>query len=252
MGLADRYQELEVRFSEKASEWKRTYLPYRTPTKPVDYILVCMEPSSHGVSSDASAAAIRSGFRNFSLSREDFILHHCVRVYLCQGGETYFLTDVDKGMMKVEEACPQRARRYETWRDLLVEEINLVARPDGETAVVAIGVDPAEQIEQIHEHLRARYVGRTLHYSRTGMAHRQNAKYQDPGGYDSFRSGLDGHAYLTKTTTDTLSELGINGQSATDRLSLVSARQLSECERMLMFTYFRDFATIRSGGSLRR
>ena len=76
--------------------------------------------------------------RNFSWSVEDFILHYCLREYLCQDGETYHLTDLAKGGMTIRLAGEQRQARYDRWYPLIEKELRLLTKQGG-TRLIAIG-----------------------------------------------------------------------------------------------------------------
>jgi hypothetical protein len=82
------------------------FLPNPEPLGPVEYVFVCMEPSLGGWarSPDEAKARVEAGFRNFVSSVEDFILHFCIRQYLCEPTEHYHITDLSKGAMLVERA----------------------------------------------------------------------------------------------------------------------------------------------------
>jgi hypothetical protein len=47
---------------------------------------------------------VEAGFRKVILSIEDFVLHFCVRRYLCGAERRYQITDLSKGAMLVEHA----------------------------------------------------------------------------------------------------------------------------------------------------
>jgi len=107
------------------------FLPNPEPLGPVEYVFVCMEPSlgRWARSPDEAKAEVEAGFRNFVFSVEDFILHFCIRQYLCEPTERYHITDLSKGAMLVERARIERSPRYDRWYGLLVEEPDLVAKP---------------------------------------------------------------------------------------------------------------------------
>jgi hypothetical protein len=113
---------------------------YRSP-RPVDFVLIGMEPSIGGEGAsilDVARKKIKRGFKNFASSTEDFILHFCIKEYLCAGWGTYYLTDLSKGAMSVRAAKSEREKRYEKWHPLLLDELELVAGQKA-TPIIAIG-----------------------------------------------------------------------------------------------------------------
>ena len=106
------YKELEDDFRQRVEKDKQSgresiFLPNIRPTAPVDYVLVGMEPSLgrwarvKGKSRlEDAQKRIDQGFRNFCAV---WILHYPVRTYLCQDGESYYVTDLAKGAMLTNE-----------------------------------------------------------------------------------------------------------------------------------------------------
>src|SRR5436190_8414128 len=103
------YQRLEARMTRLAEADGDVFLPNPELSRPVEYLLIGMEPSlgRWARSREEADAKVKAGFRNFVSSIEDFILHFCVRHYLCSGSETYHITDLSKGAMLVSpQALP--------------------------------------------------------------------------------------------------------------------------------------------------
>jgi hypothetical protein len=99
------YRELEQRMKSLAETDGDIYLPNAEPDGPVDYVVICMEPSlgRWARSPDHARARVKAGFRNFLSSLEDFILHYSVRHYLCGPGQRYHMTDLSKGVSRPEQ-----------------------------------------------------------------------------------------------------------------------------------------------------
>jgi hypothetical protein len=157
------YRELGKRMRQLAEEKDGdVFLPGPEPRGPADYVLIAMEPSlgTWAMSKDEACSKVADGFRNFLSSVEDFILHFCIRRYLCGMGERYYITDISKGAMLTKPANLGRRKRYDDWYELLQEEIDLVAMPNA--GIVAIG-------NAVASHLKLRGFGRpftpVLHYS---------------------------------------------------------------------------------------
>ncbi|MFZ3046293.1 MAG: hypothetical protein WA151_10290, partial [Desulfatirhabdiaceae bacterium] len=157
------YRELEERMKALAQQDGDVFLPNPEPEGPVQYVLICMEPSlgRWARSADQARSKVEAGFRNFLPSDEVSILHFCVRRYLlCGPAERYHITDFSKGAMLVARAGRERVQRYAKWYALLREEIDLVAAPSAR--IVAVG-------NVVSQHLKQqgfpRPFTRVIHYS---------------------------------------------------------------------------------------
>ena len=128
---------------------------------------------------------------NFSWSVEDFILHYCVRHYLCRSGESYHLTDLAKGGMTVRDAEHRRRERYERWYPLLQEELALLNKP-GRTHLIAVGRVVGNFLS---DKGLSDQVERVLQYSRAAAAHRNRAVQQWAEDFAEFRCGFDEEAF---------------------------------------------------------
>ena len=146
-----------------------------------------MEPSLRGWARTAeeATAKVNGGFRNFVSSRDDFILHFAIRHYLCAPRERYHITDVSKGAMLVEQAGIDRTQRWDMWYPLLLEELDLVAKP--EAGIFAVG-------RSVEEYLRKRAFPRplsyVLHYSAAGRRHRRSAVVGREASFEQFKSSV--------------------------------------------------------------
>ena len=138
----EEYQALECEFRARVDQdnayhgAQSVYLPNLAPQGPVDFVLVAMEPSTGGGAGELKKGKAFSP-KNFSGSVEDFILHCCIREYLCGGGRTYHLTDLSKGAMLTRHAADKPEERYRRWYPLLKKELKLVAKPNA--PMIAIG-----------------------------------------------------------------------------------------------------------------
>ena len=73
------YINLGRRMKDLAESDGAVYLPNPEPSAPVDYILICMEPSlGHWAKGDARKR-VKAGFRNFLIDIEPMLLHFSVR-----------------------------------------------------------------------------------------------------------------------------------------------------------------------------
>ena len=140
----EQYEELKKCFVEQVELDRCKYpnsvfLPNIPPKGPVDFVFVGMEPSydKYAKNRDDAERQISSGYRNFMYSLEDFILHYCIRHYLCNDGSQYYITDLSKGAMKTKIANKERRKRYQDWYPLLQKELSLVAKNTAK--IIAIG-----------------------------------------------------------------------------------------------------------------
>ena len=168
----EEYAALEKEFKEQVERDSREfgigieYVPNIVPRSKVDYVLIAKEPSTGTSGKDVPNQPQIA--RNFAWSVEDFILHYCVRNYLCPDGETYHITDLAKGGMTTSDAHSHGPRIHKRWYPLLKKELRLLAKPEG-TRVIAVGKVAAEFLGTKDP---CRSVGRVLHYSKQAGAHR--------------------------------------------------------------------------------
>ena len=141
MSFREHYKRLEVEFSQRVEEDKglgieSIFLPNIEPTGPVDYVLVGMEPSLGGWADDLDEARKRidGGFRNY---HGVWTLHCPIKHFLCQDGQSYYLTDLAKGAMRTKAPGAGNTDKYERWYPLFEREMSLVAKPDAK--IISIG-----------------------------------------------------------------------------------------------------------------
>lgn len=133
------YNQLEICMQDLADKNGEIYVPNIVPESPVDYVFIAMQPSiGEWAKDDVDAKKkVNEGFRNFVDGFNTMILHFAIRNYLCKDNQSYHLTDLSKGAMKVQDAENNRIERYENWYPLLLHELNLVASPNAK--VFAVG-----------------------------------------------------------------------------------------------------------------
>ena len=233
------YRALEDRMKALAEAQGGVFLPNPRPEGSVHYVFVCMEPSLGGRSSDETRARVRAGYLNFLSSIEDFILHFCVRRYLCKSGERYHITDLSKGAMLVDRARTERTERYERWYPLLEDEINLVATPNA--AIVAVG-------KVVYQYLRRKRLRRPLtgiiHYS--GQAGRARIAGVE-GHEDAFQTFRDSVSLedLVATAGDVVRSSGVPVEIGDETLSRLRTSQLTTSGQQLIFIYKTAFESSR-------
>lgn len=209
------------------------YLPNLDLNGPADYILICMEPSLGRWARNAEEARskVKAGFRNFIYSIEDFILHFCVRRYLCGPEQRYHLTDLSKGAMLVKHAGVERVQRYNRWYSLLVKELDLVSTPNAK--FIAVG-------GAVAEHLIRRGFSRPLtqiiHYSGLAASARKAGIIGHESNFESFRTSVK-LADLITTAEDVLKHAQVSSPIKEEILVRLDGHQLSESRLQLIYNY---------------
>jgi hypothetical protein len=235
------YRELERRMKAQAEADGNVFLPNLEPRGPVDYVLICMEPGlgRWARTTDQARLKVESGFRNFIFSIEDFIVHFCVRQYLCSADQLYHITDWSKGAMLVKHAGSARSERYERWYALLQEELELVSSAD--TRFVAVG-------RVVFEHLKKRRFPEAfalvLHYSGQAARARKACTEGREASFESFKASVS-LADLVATAEDVLLEAGVPTEIRDETLTRLTKSQLSESRRQLIFHYKTVFQSLR-------
>ena len=239
-------KELEQAFERQvAKDNKRglnesIFLPHIRPAGPADFVLVGMEPSLGRWASnrDEARKKIERGFKNFTWSAEDFILHFCIKNYLCTGGRTYYITDLSKGAMLVREAADQRRERYEKWYPLLKKELQVVAKPGA--PIISIGQEAGNFLSKngLCGHKET-----ILHYSAQTAGHRGEERRNQPNLYDEF-SPTVGWQDIEQTVRRVMAE-GEMCLFVDDILKrLRRGSRLTESRKELMFNYKVRFDTL--------
>ena len=246
MAFEQQYARLEDKFKRQV-DWDNhelkidsSYVHNFVPPRPVDFVLVAMEPSTGVPGKDRPNPCQIA--RNFSWSVEDFILHYCIRTYLCRNDESYHLTDLAKGGMKVKLADEKRQKRYERWYPLLEEEIRLLtkSKSEGTARIIAIGNVVADFLrnKDLCEH-----VEKVLHYARTAAPHLPKKIQPRYDEFPEFSKSVDKDAF-----DEMIKKVLCDG----DMDSYIGYRPeggkpytLTESRKMLMFYYKNKFTELR-------
>ena len=253
MTFQQRYEALERKFKARVKKdnegltkddpHRSVYLPNLAPQGRVDFVLVAMEPSTGGGAGELKQGKAFSP-KNFTGSVEDFTLHFCVKEYLCAGVKSYYLTDLSKGAMRTREAPHKREERYQEWYPLLLEELQLVAKP--KAPIIAIGNDPYNFLNR--KEMRC-LKGPILHYSQQASGARRKIPSAHRERYCKFRTSVswDGIEEIVRQVMDA-GELQDYIEGTLNRLR--RGQRLTESRKMLMFTYKVQFERIRKGAGL--
>ncbi len=256
MSFSQRYEDLERKFCEQVQRdfdcrcLKSRMLRNIQPDGPVDFILIAQEPASGRQISgkrplDWECVKDREN-RNFCGHVYDFIFHYCIRNYLCKElckeDQTYYLTDLSKGAMSVKQAAAtSRAERYKRWYPLLVEELNLMAKPEG-THIIAIG-------RKVQTFLRRRKefegIDRVIHYS--PAAHWARAKAIEPW-INEFPGSVEKLNFddILNTTKEVLNQAGYHDASREDKhRKLLKGARLTTARKKSVFYYKKRFEKLK-------
>jgi hypothetical protein len=237
------YRDLEERMKALAEADGDIFLPNPEPEDPVQFVLICMEPSlgRWARSEDQARSRVQAGFRNFVSSIDDFILHFCIQRYLCGPGQRYHITDLSKGAMVVERASRARFQRYDRWYALLQEEIDLVATPSAR--IIAVGNVVAEHLERRGF---PRPFTRIIHYSSLAGSARSAGIIGREDSIEAFRDSVSLEDVVA-TAEDVLIAARIPAEICDETLSRLAGKsRLSASNQKLIFIYKEAFEAMRS------
>lgn len=236
------YRDLERRMRKRAEDDGDVFLPNPEPTGPVDYVLICMEPSLGGwaKSPKEGEERVNAGFRNFLAGIEPMLLHFSVRKFLCKANQSYHVTDFSKGAMLVKRATHARSQRYAKWYDLLRDELELIAKPGAK--VIAVG-KAVHQALQRNAHPGT--VTPVIHYSSmAGKARKARlVGYEDQ--FETFRDSVS-HDDVISTARDVLLDSAVPSAIYDDAMAAIQRAKLTESRRKLIFAYKLEFESLDS------
>ena len=256
MSFSQRYEDLERKFCEQVQKdfddccLESVMLRNIKPDGPVDFILIAQEPSGGrtltGTRPTDWECVKDIENRNFCGHKNDFMFHYSIRNYLCGEDQTYYLTDLSKGAMPPKQAAATSRETHKRWYPLLVEELNLVAKP-GQTQVIAIG-------NKVHTFLKRRKefegIDKIIHYS--GAAGGARAKAIKP-----YLSELPEFAETLKfddildATEKVLCEAEYSPESRQKkRQELWKGLRLTEGDKKFVFYYKKRFEELRDSDGL--
>lgn len=236
------YRALEERMKALAKAEGDVFLPNPEPSGPAHFVLICMEPSlgRWARTADHARSRVDAGFRNFLSSIEDFILHFCVRRYLCEPEQRYHITDLSKGAMLVNRAGLARMQRYDRWYPLLLEELDLCATASA--GIIAVG-------NVVSQHLvrRAfpRSFTRVIHYSSQAGPARRAAVVGREDSFESFRGSVSLEDVVAAAEA-ALKAANVPSEIRDETLSRLAKRQLTTSRQQLIFSYKVKFELMRS------
>ena len=218
------------------------FVPNLTPRDPVEHVFICMEPSlgRWAKSVDEGRARVADGMRNFLGSIEDQILHYSSRHYLCAVDERCFVTDLSKGAMLVKDADVDRTTRYDRWYALLLEELDLVARPGA--TILAVGTAVAKHLERRRF---PRPFSTILHYSGQAAKARQNAVVGLAVELEQLKRDVP-HEKIVESAIKVLEESGVPESERSTTLRMLQRSKMTHSRYQLLLAYKIAFEATRS------
>lgn len=226
------YRNLEARMKALAEVEGDVFLPNPEPLGPVEYVFVCMEPSlgKWARSPEEARAKVEDGFRNFVFSIEDFILHFCIKQYLCQPKQRYHITDLSKGAMLIERASVARTHRYDRWYELLMEELDLVATSGA--SIFAVG-------KAVARHLARRAFPKpfttVIHYSGQAARARAAGIVGHEESFEQFRGSVS--LKLVLATAEEVLNASVPARFRDETFARLAGSHLSDSQQKLIFNY---------------
>jgi hypothetical protein len=228
-----KYSLLAQKFSKLAKSEGSVYLPTIRPVGPVDYVFIGMEPSlGHWASNQQEAEEkVRQGFTNFAFSIGDFILHYCIRKYLCcTPSSAYYITDLSKGAMLTNEARRDPEQRYKEWFEVLRDELALVEKET--TKTVAIG----KAVKHFLESNGLSDIHVILHYSSQASKYRRKWIQSDEKGFREFKRHVSNKDIIATAKTVT-QQAKMDWILTSASLRKLESRDLTDSQKTLMFGY---------------
>jgi hypothetical protein len=244
------YQDLELRWKAQADAEGRVYLPNAEPSGPVDYLFIDQEPSFGSWALDTGNAKqrVEAGFLNYVSpgrrpSLGNYAMPFAIQHYLCEPGQQYFITDISKGAMLVEEAKIDQTERWDRWYSLLLEEVRLVAKPGA--PIFAFGKSVEEYL------VRRRFprpVTSVLHYSPLAASHRDACVKGREESFRQFKVSISPELLLA-TAKRVLQPVSADVRDYA--VARLARTQLSESALKLIFCYKLAFERYKMTHPLR-
>jgi len=168
----------------------------------------------------------------------DYILHLCVRNYLCEGEQTYFITDLAKGAIPTSKAKSTASKRWLERYPLLRQELKLVSKP--RAPVTAVG----RRVEKLLKKRRTRRLkGSILHFSYQASIARTLAPQLMPREYQAFSKGVCADDLVR--AAEELMQGKVFDKHRGQILQNLQKGGDTESSKQLMFTYKALFAAIK-------
>jgi hypothetical protein len=236
------YRALEQRMKALAETDGQVYLPNPEPLAPVQYVLICMEPSLAGwaKSEEEARSKVAAGFQNFLASTLEInILHFCARSYLCGPADRYYITDMSKGAMLGSEANRDRRARWDRWFPLLLDEIALCATPNAQ--FIAVGREVSNYLADNF----AQPFTYAIHYSPEARGARKTFSSAHQAAFERFKDTVSIKDILAATEA-TFCRANLRVDLREQWLKKLARRHLTDSHRQLIFHYKTKFESMRT------
>jgi len=119
--LINKFKE-KIQEDNKHFKYDSTYVELPEICFKPEFCLISMEPGPGNGDKEIK-------YRNFIANKRDFILNYCAYNYLGTKGFNYQITDMAKGGISIKEAKETQSERYNSWKELLNEELELLGNP---------------------------------------------------------------------------------------------------------------------------
>ena len=236
------YRALEQRMKALAEADRNVYLPNPDPAAPVQYVLICEDPSLRGWAKSQAEARVKvaAGYRNFLASTLEInILHFCARRYLCGPADSYHITDMAKGAMLSREADHDMRERWDRWFPLLLEEIELCAAPTAQ--FIAVGREVANYLAKRF----AKPSTYVIHYSAEARGARKTFSSAHQASFERFKDTVSIKDILAATEA-TFCKANLRVDLREQWLKKLARRNLTDSHRQLIFHYKTKFESMRT------
>ena len=237
----EKYRNLMLRMEDQARLEGSIFLPNLEPQNGVENIFICMEPSSGrwAKSIEDGRREVAAGFRNFTSSIEDMILHFCVSKYLCKNKPSYHFTDISKGAMTVQDAGRNRERRYDKWMPLLTEELKLIAAPNAK--IFAVGKPVWDYLNKNKAKHHFSYpLEHIIHYSPLNGNARKKGVEGKKDGFNNFLGSVNLN-HIVQQTDELFASNPIIHKYRDATMKHIRSCKLTESHQKLIYIYKCSF-----------
>ena len=235
-------QHFKERYDAQQGKWRllakghgHQYLNYLPPRGSVDFVLVGKMTSIGEKDAEevppGEFPAIDPPFNLYG-SMGDLILNYGAHRHLCRPGETYYLTDLGKCAIPPSKAKGKREKEeFTTWYPLLLEELELVAKPTA--TVIPVGKATGNFLKN-QPNFKYRLTEPILHWSTAVIAAAQMASSLFPQEWDQFHRATRSED-LIKSTGEVFRQAGLNKYMGTVERRI--KKEFTDVRKHYMFTY---------------
>ncbi len=227
------------RLSKNNTITEGVYIPNPVPKEKAKYIFLTMEPSfgRWAKTLDNAYIMLKKGFKNFLWSHDDMVFHYSINKYL---SSSYYITDISKIAMKIDNANDVRKDVYPLWIQHLLEEIKLFGTQDYMVFFVGNQVEMwlKDYIEEVH------IAGTVTHFSILAASKRNQIALQYKSEYDDFLLSHSPNEEMVSNFTKKLLENSLCNSVLIDEIYTRIAGHktfMNETRIKLAFSYYMAF-----------